>query len=217
MGMNVAGFVINKNYTNHIDELQEKLGFQLEEVSDIDFETASENWKEENVFDLYFTEKGTLIFVEMDVDPLIIEKQMVLTFANSETSMAFRLDYYVGKNLQRSLMEVEGERVSNDGDEFMHEEDGQEVGEVVFNQMEEMLGESFWSIEPDAKAVRYKKVIEEVDRNYRRNLRREEQAQVAKDELKEFESDLEEMKKRQSSNQQKESEQSQSDWWKFWK
>lgn len=62
MGYNISGIVINKNLREEIEELSKILNLNLEFVKEIDFETASENWKDEGIIDLYFGEDGTLIF-----------------------------------------------------------------------------------------------------------------------------------------------------------
>ncbi|WFO14740.1 hypothetical protein M601_012375 [Cellulophaga baltica 4] len=95
MGFNLSGIAINKNFEADFDYLQEKLGWNLEKQSEIDFETASSNWKDEGICDVYFSEQGTLLFISMDrcTESFSIENQNVLTFALSETSMAFNIIY----------------------------------------------------------------------------------------------------------------------------
>ena len=67
MGFNVSGLVMDRNYEDNFTELQNGLGWKLEKESEIDFETASENWKELDICDVYFSEKGTLIFLSPDM------------------------------------------------------------------------------------------------------------------------------------------------------
>ncbi|NQX92925.1 MAG: hypothetical protein HRT74_12530, partial [Flavobacteriales bacterium] len=46
MGFNISGLVIDKNYEQDFDQLQEVLGWNLDKLSDIDFEKASMNLTE---------------------------------------------------------------------------------------------------------------------------------------------------------------------------
>lgn len=66
MGFNISGLAINKNYEKDFDKLQEELGWNLKKESEISFESASSNWTEEGICNVYFTEKGTLMFIGLD-------------------------------------------------------------------------------------------------------------------------------------------------------
>ena len=63
MGFNLSGLAINQNYKDSFDQLQKGLGWTLKKESDINFETASSNWKEDGICDVYFSENGTLLFI----------------------------------------------------------------------------------------------------------------------------------------------------------
>jgi hypothetical protein len=163
MGFNVSGIVINKNYKDNLDALQKEFNWNLEFDKEIYFQTASENWKEEGLCDIYFSEQGTLLFLNMDMclDPWSVKNGNVLTFVLSETSMAFKLDYYEADKQLRSIMEVNGERISDDGEQLQIEETEQDTSEIIWGQIENVLGEKFWNIEPDAKSYRYRFVSKE--------------------------------------------------------
>lgn len=196
MGFNISGLVINKNYKDNFEELQNNLGWTLKKEGDISFETASSNWKDEGICDVYFCETGTLMFISMDMcaESWSLKNANTLTFALSETSMAFNLNYCENGILKRSIMEIDDRRMF-DGDEKLEVEDrSEDTSEVIWNQMEVVLGKSFWSIEADEPAERYLfvKVTESQDSNAKEELVTEQIPMVRRDE-----------------KQQKK-------WWKFW-
>lgn len=158
MGFNLSGIVLNRSYKDNINAINNQFNWNLEFEKEIDFETASENWKDEGICDIYFAEKGTLLFINMDmcVEAWHIENGNSLTFALSETSMAFNLNYCEGQNVKRSIMEVNGERMTDEGDKLQAENSAEDTSEIIWQQMGEVLGKTFWSIEPDEKAYRYK-------------------------------------------------------------
>lgn len=157
MGFNISGLAINKNFKNNFEELHKKLGWKLEKEGEISFEEASSNWKDDGICDVYFGEKGTLIFISMErcAESFSLENAHTLTFALSETSMAFNVSYCENHIVKRSIMEVEGERMNDEGERLAVEEKSEDTSEIIWNQIEVVLGESFWKIESDEKAVRY--------------------------------------------------------------
>ncbi|QNK77741.1 hypothetical protein H7F37_01220 [Winogradskyella sp. PAMC22761] len=157
MGFNISGLAINRNYENEFDQLQKELGWNLEKQSEIDFETASSNWTEDEVCNVYFTKNGTLIFIGMDMytDSFPLKSDNTLTFALSETSMAFNINYCENGVEKRSIMEVNDERMTDEGEKLEIEEKSEDTSEIIWNQIEKVIGKRFWDIEPDEKAVRY--------------------------------------------------------------
>jgi hypothetical protein len=157
MGFNISGLVINKNYQENFEELQIKLGWNLKKVEEIDFETASSNWKDEEFCDVYFSENGTLLFLNIDYCTSSYEfiDLNTLTFAISEVSMAFNLNYCENAVEKRAIMEVNGDMICDEGEMLKVEEISKETSEIIWNQMEVVLGKKFWDIQPDEKAIRY--------------------------------------------------------------
>ncbi len=157
MGFNLSGLAINKNYADEFGKLQKELGWNLEQQSEIDFEAASSNWKDEGICDVYFSEKGTLLFMNIDMctEPWPLEKNNTLTFALSETSMAFNINYCENGIEKRSITEVEGQRMRDEGEKLSVEDQSEDTSEIIWNQLEVVIGKRFWDIEPDEKAVRY--------------------------------------------------------------
>lgn len=157
MGFNVSGLAINRNYENDFESLQKELGWNLERQADIDFETASSNWKDEGICDVYFSANGTLLFISMDrcTESWPLKNDNSLTFALSETSMAFSINYCENGIEKRSIMEVNGERMQDEGDRLAVEDRSEDTAEIIWNQIEVVTGKSFWDIEPGEKAARY--------------------------------------------------------------
>ncbi len=157
MGFNVSGLVINENYENRMEDLQAALGWNLQKGETISFETASSNWKDERLCDVYFSEKGTLLFISMErcAQPLGIKNTNTLTFALSETSMVFNRSYCENGIVKRSIMEMEGDRMSARGEQLPVEEISEDTSEIIWNQLAVVLGKRFWDIEFGEKAERY--------------------------------------------------------------
>ena len=157
MGFNVSGIVINEDFQNNFDDLQKELGWKLKKQEVINFETASSNWKDEGICDVYFSEKGTFLFLSMGrcSQPWAIKNRNVFTFALSETAMAFYLSYCENGITKRTIIEAEGERMQDDGEELKVEEISGDASEIIWNQIEVVLGKRFWDIEPSEKAERY--------------------------------------------------------------
>ncbi|PCI94685.1 MAG: hypothetical protein COB15_13595 [Flavobacteriales bacterium] len=166
MGFNISGLAINKNYENNFEDLQKELGWNLERQSEINFETASSNWKDEGICDVYFSDQGTLIFINMDMctDTYGVKSDNILTFTLSETSTAYIIVYTENNIEKRSIMEVNGDRMTNKGERLEVEDKSEDAPDIIWNQVEFLLGKPFLDIDPNEKAVRYiftKKNIEE--------------------------------------------------------
>jgi hypothetical protein len=157
MGFNISGLAISKNYKGDFDQLQKEFGWTLKKEREIDFQTASSNWKDDGICDVYFSENGTLLFISMDMcaESWGLKNANTLTFALSETSMAFNLAYCENDVLKRSIMQVEDNRMAEKGERLEVEDKSEDISEIIWNQIEVVLGKSFWSIEPNEKAERY--------------------------------------------------------------
>ena len=157
MGFNISGLAINKNYEYDFEKLQRDLGWSLIKDAEIDFETASENWTEEGICTVYFSEKGTLIFLNMDIcsESYPIKDANTLTFALSETVMAFNLNYCENGIEKRSIIEVNDERMQDEGEILDVEATSEDTSELIWNQIEVVLGKRFWDIELEEKATRF--------------------------------------------------------------
>lgn len=158
MGFNIAGIVINKNYENKIEELSRSLKIDFSFESEISYQEASEDWKKDGICDIYFAENGTLLFLPFNkgaINSYSIANQNVLTFAYSETSMAFNFCYYENGLLRRSISEINGNRFINRGKPLEEEAIHNEVSELIFDKIGTLLGQKFWDIDFESKAFRY--------------------------------------------------------------
>ena len=164
MGFNISGLAINKNYENDFDSLQKELGWNLKKETEIDFETASSNWKDDGICDVYFSENGTLLFISMEMctESFPLKNDNSLTFALSETSMAFYINYCENGIEKRLIMEVNDERMHDQGEKLGVENNAEDTSEIIWNQLEVVIGKRFWDIEPDEKATRYLFVHENI-------------------------------------------------------
>jgi len=157
MGHNISGIAINKNFENNTDELSRLLGVELKLDKEIDFEDASENWKEEGYFDVYFSKKGTLVFANIDycLEPYSHKENNILTFALSETSMTFNIGYTENGQVVRSIMKVNDEVLDEEGEPLKSEIDNEDMTEAIFDQIGEVIGIHFYEIELEEKAYRF--------------------------------------------------------------
>lgn len=159
MGFNISGIVINKNLEKNFEELSKILNLNLEFQEEINFETASENWKDEGIVDMYFGKNGTLLFLNEDLclnDGYSYPNANILTFIISETSMAFNFGYTENGNNIRSKMEVNGETIDEQGSKLQIENVEQDISEVIWKQIEIVFAQKFWDIQPEEKAIRFK-------------------------------------------------------------
>lgn len=157
MGHNISGIAINKNFENNIEELSRFLGVELQLDKEIDFEDASENWKEEGYFDVYFSKNGTLVFANIDycLEPYSNKENNILTFALSETSMTFNIGYTENGEVVRSIMKVNDEVLDEEGEPLQCEIDNEDMTEAIFDQIGEVIGIHFYEIELEEKAYRF--------------------------------------------------------------
>lgn len=159
MGYNISGVVINKCLKNHESDLSKLLRLDLEYDCEIDFETASENWKDDEIIDVYFGDNGTLIFTNFELcndESYFFAESQTLTFTFSETSMAFYFGYSINEKLIRSKMYVENEIIFEQGLLLKIEDENEDISEVIWKQIEMVFGKSFWEIELEEKAKRYR-------------------------------------------------------------
>jgi len=159
MGFNISGIAINKNYKQDFEKLKRQYDWNLEGPVEVSFETASSNYTENDICNVYFTENGTLIFISMErcIDAgLCVSDANSMTFVLSEMSMSFIVNYYEGKQLKRAIMETEGDRMDDSGDPLPVEAISPDTSEIIWNQMKVLLGKSFYDIDLGDKALQYR-------------------------------------------------------------
>lgn len=157
MGLNISGLVIDKNYQNNLTELENILGRKLAFEEEVTFDDALENWKEDSYCDIYFSEKGTLILLSMEIGgfEFYAKNQTAFSFVLSEMTMVFIVNYTQNEELIRSIFETE-EMSDNQGQAFDFENEDDEVSSLIYHLIEKTLGKSLDAIiDLDAKCFRY--------------------------------------------------------------
>lgn len=157
MGFNISGITINKNYKDNLSELETVLGEKLYFEKEVNFEEGSENWKDDSYCDIYFSEKGTLVFMSMERCgfDFYANEQDLLSFVLSEMSMTFSINYVKSGKLIRTIMESEDEVMDNEGEPLDFETNEDDKSELIYHLFEETLGKSFHDIELEEKCLRF--------------------------------------------------------------
>ncbi|MBB3697046.1 hypothetical protein KMW28_21625 [Flammeovirga yaeyamensis] len=158
MGFNISGLAINSSYENKLVELQNDLNLTFDYIEDVNFETASSNWTDEGIAYIYFTPKSTLLFLHVDmcIEPYPIKENNVLSFALSELSMAFSINYTEGKEVKRYIIEHNGEKVSDEGTSFSFENSCDDASEIIWKLLDEVLDTSYDDIDLAATAKKFR-------------------------------------------------------------
>ena len=76
--------------------------------------------------------------------------------------MAFYINYCENGIEKRLIMEVNDERMQDEGEKLGVENNAEDTSEIIWNQLEVVIGKRFWDIEPDEKATRYLFVHENI-------------------------------------------------------
>lgn len=159
MGLNISGLVIDKNYQDNITQLEEILGEKLNFEKEVLFEEAIENWKEEHYCDIYFSDKGTLIFISMAhaAFEFQVQQQKAFSFVLSEMTMTFAVNYTDNAKMIRSFAETDDEERHNEfGEKLPFEENEEDASELIHHLIEKTLGESLWNIDLGVTCFRYR-------------------------------------------------------------
>lgn len=170
MGWNLAGFAINKNYQNQIDDLSKALfksgrSHLVEGKNKYNFEKSSTFGSTKGRMDFLFTEKGSFAFCNVmeteyllgSRNPELLQGTEMVLFAMSETSMAFMMKYYMNGIKIREIQNIEGEMKFSFGDPLQLESEEDDMSELFFKIAGELIGRPFNSIEIDEPFIRYVK------------------------------------------------------------
>lgn len=157
MGYNVSGIIINNNFQRKVDVVSKKLNLNLRFEKEVVFETASENWKKDGIYDFYFTEVGTLIFTS---SPLMVLETVtkdinLLVFGISESAMAFVVHYYENGQLLRSIVSHEGSILRDKGEKLEVEKEARDVMKTIMLLSKKLLGQELLEIAYSETASRY--------------------------------------------------------------
>ena len=93
-----------------------------------------------------------------------ISNQKAFSFALSEMTMTFAVNYTDNGKIIRSFAETEdGERHQEVGDKLEFENTENDVSELIHHLIESTLGKRFWDIDLEEKCLRYKFKSESVE------------------------------------------------------
>lgn len=157
MGLNIAGFVIDKNYEKDIPKLEYILSAALTFKKQVIFEDTLKSWKKRSECDIYFSQNGTLVLFAPEYSSLVYsaENHNSLTFCLSEMVMIFIVTFMENGKLRRMLTESEGEITENEGIPFEFEKNEDDKSKLIYHLIEKILGQSFFDIDNAAKCNRY--------------------------------------------------------------
>lgn len=158
MGFNISGIAVAKNLHNEIKAIENEIGFGLELIEEITFESASSNWKEDGICDIYFGSNGTLIFLchELSMTSYSILDLPTLTYAISETSMAFCFHYCENGKIRRSRAEAERKELQGEGERLDIEYTPIEISETIWQLIDKTIDQDFNQIDFSEKCYRYR-------------------------------------------------------------
>lgn len=169
MGFNISALVIDKNYSNHLSELEEILGEKLIFQKEVSVDEGCESWKEDDYCDIYYSETGTLVFLSMTTGGFDFhaENQVAFSFVLSETTGMYVINYVKNGELIRSYMETDEGVSENEGKPFDFEKEEDDKSELIYHLIEQTLGESFHEIDFEKTCLRYSFASEEEDESER--------------------------------------------------
>lgn len=164
MGLHIGGLVIDRNFQSETKELEQILGKRIVFEQETTFKKASANDKEKDSIDLFFSDSGTLILMNVEQASTLFKAkgQQVVSFVIDEESMTFGVHYTRNGFLIRKIIEVEGEVVEGKGEQLDFEESEEDKIELIYHLIEEVLDEHLWDIKPDTVCMRY--LLEDIDK-----------------------------------------------------
>ncbi len=210
MGFNIAGLVIANNYEKEISKLEDDIAWDIEILEEISFEEASSNWTPEEEFRLFFTDKATMIFFPHSwvMERYGSHTSTSLCYAYSATSMTFFISYSnTEEKYGRFLITNEGETTIAEGQRIPYEDQNMSTDAIIFQLIDDILGESFHEIDMSAKAYRCRKLNPATTR-----LKYIRKQPIEKEEMSNTKSN-----KESKQNLQSKATTETKKWWEFWK
>lgn len=195
MSMYISGIALNKDFSRNLNELTEAVNLKITPKGQTNFKMASTAWVEQDQAYIYCAPGATLLFLHPDhcTEAFPVKQLNTLAFAISEADMTSEMHYTHNGFHSRSLIEQEGEIIDEEGDELENEENSGDVQEMIWDQLDEILGLNFWDVKPSARVIQC-------------DIRKVERPVVMPTRRKEVE--VKEMEEKVEAN---------TSWWKFWK
>ncbi|MCR9288432.1 MAG: hypothetical protein NXI23_13730 [Bacteroidetes bacterium] len=173
MGLNISGFIINRNLKNEIATVADCLNVKLRFDTESNFEAASRTKYKTADIEFLHTEKGTLgfwdddFFQEASISNLIKENTEGFIFRFSETAMVFMFEHFKTGGYRDSLWITYDDgftvnmrnkkgvlRLDNKQIEVI--EDRDVVFDIFSEVMQELIGVTFNTVDFGAITQRYK-------------------------------------------------------------
>lgn len=165
MGLNISGILIDKNIEKSIYLLEGALKFKLVQLDKITFDRALDSKSNSDFIDIFFSEKGTLVFwgiptFSINLNELSRNSTQILDFKLGENSMTFLFNHYKNgyNDWEYNIYfdEKENKMVQN-GDNILSYSDNEDVIYDVFGrECQNYLNISFKDISMDTLFTRFK-------------------------------------------------------------
>ena len=158
MGYNLSGIAINKNFKKSNEEFLKHLKWPGEFVKNITYEESSTTYHDENTFDIFFSESGTLILCapKEEINKQISKGNRTVRFMLTETAMAFSYGVLEDTKEIREYFEHETEVKLNVGEELDAEKGEDDAMEKTMNVIASIFGENLYQFDLDHIGYRYK-------------------------------------------------------------
>ncbi len=164
MGFNFSGLVIGKSYKNKPKDFMNEVGqyLRLSDPEEINYEMAEANWKDEGLCDVYFGDKGTILYTadpEVCIDPWLQEDVRAMSFVYLEMSMFFNMVLSENKQVIRKISEENGEIKHQSGEPLPFEAElNNEPSSLIFRLINTILAQP-GGVDPEEIAYRYQMPI----------------------------------------------------------
>ncbi|MGB0870879.1 MAG: hypothetical protein ACPGSD_14890 [Flavobacteriales bacterium] len=161
MGFNIAGVVINKNFESEISSLGKHINKNIKEFTEIDFEDAVSEYEHLGIIDVLFSEKGTMLIMNLDLCLNYYHMNDLETFAFSidESSNSFAYHWSFNGNevgdgwsYPQMIMEYKS---SDNFDLGAHEK---KITDFISERLIDLFGKDIYNIDPGIKVKRFKVV-----------------------------------------------------------
>lgn len=153
MGFNLAGLLI-KSLTSEA-EIENILDCEITFLSEIDFEEATSNFRDENSIDVLQSPTGTLIIKELgQLYDLSKFDNEIVQFIISDISDTYYFEKYKNEKLERKYIYSQGKIEEDNGHGIIKE--NEDMIDVIWNLTDNFLQNNFLKKMFELKFKRYK-------------------------------------------------------------
>lgn len=158
MGLRISGIATDKNHLSK-EEIEKHLDCELEKVNELNFNYHN---LPKGYCQIYNSKRGTLIICDSEIatDPFASENGICVSFVIEETSMGFSLNYCKERELKRSFMSLNDDRIEEIGVKLAIENGINDESSLIQEIVKDVIGESiFDAIEKSGKKTfKFKKI-----------------------------------------------------------